>query len=293
MKKMQELMRSLLDTKKLAVVFSVVVVLVAVLVIALIVRIVSSKKTPDTPTDSTTSTEVEDVLVKEAGYFEDSAYPVHASIEGSCLLIELDGSATPDLKWEIACSKEDMVTIEDKGDEDGGVRRFLILPKAEGYVDVVCTRSMAFGTQTYPVAEIWMSVLVGENPYAALEASLTDVQQTLAETGAADTDTPFLLVGSRIVFPNGGDWIVTQEEGTEDLFAIGEGTDGAVRYAEVYQKGQILFEETEDSAADGTEPEAVTIPGILLTSGSLGREIRVGMRMNADGQMILVTMEEE
>ena len=284
--KIRELIRKLLGSKKRAAVFSVICVILLAFLIALIIRLATSEPKPEAPADSAETSETEEEFIREQSYFEDSNYPVQFSIEGNGIRAVLDGSITPELKWEVSCAQEEIVTIEADGEETEGKLGFLIRPQMPGYADLTCVRSMELGGQTFPIAAIHVSVVVSENSHNALETSLTEVYQTLSAAGASDTEYPYLLVDDRIVFPNGGDWVAAPEESAGGYYLLGEGSDGAISYVQVRTQPSVL------ETLDEEKIEDLLSAGILLESKSLGRKERIGVEYDENGNLHLVASEE-
>ena len=283
-----KLLRWITGSKKRAAVFSVVCVVLLALLLALIVRIASPKSPTEEQTDSMVASEPENGYVREASCFEDSSYPAHFSMEGAGIRAELDGSATPELKWEIRCEPEDTVSIEYDGEETEGHLSFLIRPLMTGYADLTCERTMQIGEQNYAVTTIRLSFVVSENPYGSLETEMVEAQQIPAELGAADTEYPYLLTGNRIYFPNGGDWIVSAEDSAGGFYQLFEGGDTVEEsYVQLMTQPQVL------ESMDETEMEQAIEAGIILESESLGIRQRLRVVYDEDGQITLAAAEEE
>ena len=275
--------RNLLASKKTSAILAVVCVMLLAFAVALILRLASPKKYPDAPAGSEADPETEDTLVREAAYFEDSPCPAYLSVEGSGIRIELDDADASDRQWEIESENEGIVSIEETGGERPG---FFLRPLSPGYADLTITKSMEIGGETCPAVTVRMSVVVSENEYGSLETVLTDVQQELTQTGAADTEYPYLLDGDRILFPNGGDWIAEPEESAGGYYVLVSGGDVQSEYVQVL---------TQDTALDGMDEEAleeVLTAGILLTSSSLGRSERISVAYDVNGQLYLTAAEE-
>ncbi|MBR1899281.1 MAG: hypothetical protein IJ825_10445 [Oscillospiraceae bacterium] len=284
--KIRDLIRKLLGSRKRAAVFSAVCVILLALLIALLMRLAAPGNESDVPTDSKASSAAEEEFIREASYFEDSAYPAQFSIDGSGILAVLDGSATPSLKWEVSCAQEEIVTVEADGGETEGKFMFRIRPQVPGYADLTCVRSMEIGGQAFPAVTIHVSVVVSENSHNALETTLTEVRQELNETGASDTDYPYLLAGDRILFPNGGDWTADPEPDAGDYYLLVSGTEGTVGFVRVMTQPALLMEMDEETLS------RTLGAGILLKSASLGRSERIGVEYDDNGQLHLVRAEE-
>lgn len=282
-----ERMRRMVSTRKRAAVFSAVCVILLVILFAVIVKIATGQKgTGELPAEHTDTAEETGAVIQQLTYFEDSGYPAQFRMEGSSIRAELDGSITPELKWDILCVPEDTVSIELSGEEQDGRLSFLISPLMTGYADLTCVRNMTVGEQEYAVAALRIGAVVSENPYGSLELSLTDVQQTLMELGAENTAYPYLLNGDSILFPNGGDWIVEPEESAGGYYILYEpGGSGNTRVVRLLTQPTVL-EGMDDAAL-----EQVLNAGIVMESKELGIRQTLRVTFEEDGQMKLTAAE--
>ena len=190
-KKKRKLLQRITGTQKRAAIFSAACVIVLIVVIALIARLLSSDNPEQPENDSSSAAETEPGIIQEAGFFEESAYPVRFSLDGGSLRAELDGSASPDLKWEIRCEPETIFSIERDGEETDGKLSFLITPLMPGYVNLICEKNMQIGEQSYPLITIRADIIASVNQQRALEPELVDVKQIPSVFGASDTAYPY------------------------------------------------------------------------------------------------------
>ena len=201
----QKLKKWITENKRIAIVIAVVIA--AVIVLLCVLLALRNKSGVQNPGD----TEVSDDVYQEMDYYEESGYPVNVRQDGADLLVTLDGSATPDLHWDIQCTPEDRATMQTEIDEREGRMTFRLIPEASGYVDVNCVRVREMGDTVYPVVEIDLNVIIGTEINGGLAAALSDITQNSQKAGAEDTDMPYYIEGNIIYFPNGGDWVVNAE----------------------------------------------------------------------------------
>ena len=186
------------------------------------------------------------------GYFLDEDYPVSVTPQKNGeLLIELDGQKTPDYKWSINNESEDVADVTVRKAGKNGKLSSLVTPLAEGYANVFYERKGEVGGYEYTAAEIYAEILVTQDEEGNLTASLSDIRETAGtDAGAVDSESPYILEGSRIVFPKGLDWELLDEETGESIIKLiddteDDGLDGGSVADEVYDDS--AFEEEEVS----------------------------------------------
>ena len=68
---------------------------------------------------------------------EDIGYPYSYEIKGNGkITLTLDGSATPDAKWEVIDTDDAIINVEPKKEEKAGKITYVITPEAEGNIDI-------------------------------------------------------------------------------------------------------------------------------------------------------------
>ena len=263
-------------------------VFLLVLVFALILRLRAPKNPDDGLISEDSSVSGNDNLpIQQASFFEDSAYPAKISMKGSGLLVELDGSQTPDLQWEIECNQNDIVTIAPEGKENGGKLQFQVSPVTAGYAVMNCTRTIQIGEKIYPAAEIRLEVVVSAVSGGGLETAVTDVRQYISVLGAKDSAQPFLIIGDSVFFPSGGDWTVEAEETAHDYYRILSDTDDSGAWcAQVITMPNVL------SLLSPEMQEEAFASHIILKSESLGVSYQLEILYDENNRMYLQITEE-
>ena len=147
-------------------------------------------------------------------YFDDSYYPVDAkeNVDGS-LDITLDGSRTPELKWSYEITSPELIEVTKKVKEQDGILTIRIAPLSIGYPEIVFLREGDINGYPYTAGEIITQLLVSEKETGKLSVGMSDIYQHQSYVGAADSETPFLVQGDRILLLNGGDWDIYRDRG--------------------------------------------------------------------------------
>ena len=208
----------------------------------------------------------------EESLFQASDYPASVVTTKDGLRIKLDGSESPDLSWEIT-SNDEYVSVEKSGEEKDGKLELMVKPKAKGYADIKCKRSGKAGELEYTAAEFTISVLVSENEAGKLSASLSDMYQSVAEGGALDSDTPFVIDGMWVIFPNGGNWEIVQEEAEgvpDDLYTV----DFTVNDAG-YRCAIITYNLPDNFGGDLEQLEKLISCRLIIRNTDIGYEKRI------------------
>ena len=163
-------------------------------------------------------------------YFEGSQYPVTAEVnENGDVLISLDGSATPDLSWAAVNETMDLCEVKAKSKEKNGIISVLIKPLAPGYASVVFSRERTIDDESYVVARIHVEVIIVKEDDGTLKSEISDIYLDSSSAGAVETANPFVIEGTRVIMPKGGDWevIETTAEGgaSAGVYGIYHGRD--------------------------------------------------------------------
>ena len=222
------------------------------------------------------------------GYFEDTDYPVYVTERKGIVLFELDGSKTPDLTWQTAFTDEAVASASGNVKERSGKLKAELLPVQTGYTVVSFTRTGQIGGISFDAAVIRAELYVTSDADGAMTLRCANVYQELASAGAADTDTPYILEGNRVLLPNGGDWTLTyrRPDGiAQDEYYIEEGqnADGVQMFTVYPRQGEASTRSPEDLEGgdvpdDEDEEDAAaagTVQGLVLRSASLGMEVRL------------------
>lgn len=222
------------------------------------------------------------------GYLLNTDYPVYVTKQEQNLLLELDGSESVDLQWEISFSDE-TIAAADHQPENRGKRKVVLTPLAVGFTTVSFMRTGEISGYRYDAVRIDADIYVSGDTEAERALYLNDVRLFASDAGAADTATPYLLVENKVILPNGGDWTLTApvdesgEDGAEQRYYIvqepeNEGTPCIVVFRNLNAP--------EPESGDTTEQDT-----LLLRSESLGIEKRIECYMNAERNWYLRNAE--
>jgi hypothetical protein len=179
-------------------------------------------------------------VIHEKEYFATSQYPVRCKAKSDgTLFLQLDGSATANLQWKVENHNEDLCSIEETAKEEKGILSVSVNPRVEGDATLLFTRKTKVKGQEYTVAAIHMKVENRAGKDGQLMADVSDAYQEVTSVGAVDSDTPYIIKGSRILLPGGGDWEIKEStsDGKEaaNLFTLQWGTDDTgISYLEAY-----------------------------------------------------------
>ena len=145
---------------------------------------------------------------KTVSLFEDQ-YPmkVTQTSEGG-LVIELDGSKTKDVDWEIEeRDSDDPVSSVSTKENDNGVLFITVTPLHTGFDKLKIKKYRKIMDVSYEEADILIEYAVSEEGESLFTFLTNTVENTAdSEAGALDTEYPYLIVGNTVYFPNVGDW---------------------------------------------------------------------------------------
>ena len=269
--------------KKFRVLIIIAILIISGLLIWLVLRSSDS---------SEKETKGEAETISRTGYFTDTAYPVYISDRDGSLVVELDGSKSSDLKWETDVNAENNLWIKDDGEEYGGKLTTVISPAMAGYTTVTFTRSGEIMGTKYIAAKIQIDVIGVKKGDGIFTAKLSDIRQITSDTGAVDTESPYIISGCNVLFPKSGDWTLTPEN--EDklpagLYTITRGIDtgsNTLSYSVSFNPDVIANEEGTVS------PEALNSV-LVLKSESLGIEKKLACVMDSSREWRLTSVEEQ
>lgn len=248
----------------------------------------------------------------EKDYFTDQNYPVNVKEEpDGSLTVTADGSLTPELSWDYEVKDKEIIQAETISDQDG-VISIRVSPLAAGYATVTLLREGKESGISYTAAKVDVNMLVTLYDDGTMSVSMSDIYQTSSYSGAGDSDAPFLIEGSNIILPSGGDWEVseTTASGGEayGLFDIVPGMDDAGRYyigvytdvepylfslagvLEDLESGTAADEERPDSSLTDEEKETVgqiRDARLLIQSESLGKSYILIYQIDDQNQGLL------
>lgn len=225
---------------------------------------------------------------KRTLYFEDTDYPVYVTNQGDKLLIELDGSATPELNWTSDLEPYGIARIEPEKDEKNGKYSLSLEPFQSGFAAASFRRSSEIAGLNYDVVTIYADFYISENKEGEMIMTLSDMRQIGSSAGAPDTDTPYLINGSRIYMPNGGDWVLKAED------AQGIPDDHFNSYRNIDENNYEYIEFFyANSAEDPEKPETGASETVLyLESAALGIRQRLEYSLNDNNEWVLCAAED-
>ena len=218
----------------------------------------------------------------EESYFTEYDYPAEVVTDKKGLHIKLDGSESPELSWDIV-SDEEHITVDKVGKEVNGKLELLVMPKKEGYADISCKRSGKIGKLEYTAVDFTISVLVSADENNTLTASISDMYQTSSEAGALDSETPFLIDGMRVIFPNGGNWEIfpeNEDEIPEGLYSVLFTTNDAG-----YSCALISYDPPGEMVGDFEQLEKIISSRLIIRNTDIGYEKHLSCAVGADGAM--------
>lgn len=210
--------------------------------------------------------------------YDDKDYPVTVkSQKGGGLKITLNGSIASDIPWIYEESPEDteeetpIITYKAKT-SSGSKITFYVTPHKSGYGTIHVSKSRTINEIEYPVANIYLDVVVSESEkgYIATLAS-ADERTVNGKLGASNTDQPYYITGNEIHLPALGDWELLDTntlEAEDENIAMGVADNGSYYYR-VY-------------LADGEASK-----DLLLKSESLNQEIRLKAVLNENNRIVL------
>lgn len=266
----------LVKLKKFRVLIIVLVVLLAAVSISLILRR-SLKETPVAETQ------------EPIGYFTDTDHPVYLTSSETELSLRLESHAEDDLAWEVSCDLDNKVMIQNDEGSNGELVS-VIKPGSAGYATISYTRSGEIAGVPYTSVSIDVDVIVSEDEEKLLTIQLSDIRQNVSDSGALDTDSPFILSGDRVILPKGGDWTLEpydQENVPEGLYQIGHGVgDNGIPFYVVSMDTSVMVSD------DGSISEKAMDSVLVLKSEQLGIEKKLKCRMDPTRSWVLYVVED-
>ena len=194
-----------------------IIILVAVVAIVLILVLLLTDKNKNTDT-----------------YYEDE-YPIKVSSQNNGgLVITLDGSKTSGVEWTVEENESEnpVISVEKKVSKKGKLT-LIVTPNQTGYDHITVDKTGVISEMEYPVATVYMEIVVEEDEEGNLKASMVSSSEETTDSisGADDTDTPYLIVKNMVYLPKDGDWILydASKDPTEDNENISLGMDDSGR----------------------------------------------------------------
>ncbi|MBQ6230221.1 MAG: hypothetical protein IJJ74_03785 [Eubacterium sp.] len=229
--------------------------------------------------------------------FSDSDYPCEYKVTKSGVELTLDGSKTPDLKWEYEMKRDGIFEITTKSEENKGKVTYNIKVLRGGSTDITFKRKDEFAGYNYDAASVTLTLFAlmkDDENYEIVVSEEASVESEMVTKVAGDTDSPFLIVNSSsgnsyIVFPEGSsDWLVNDP--SEKIgYSIGYSSDGKETFSffDYDAVSQMDYMATNSDAVNITAYEAV----ITMTSEKRGRTEYIKVKVSEKGGIQLSLTE--
>ena len=249
------------------------------LIVIVIIVAVNNNGTGDAPEESDAS--------EQTVYFENTDHPVYVSFVDNNILVRINSVIPDDLKWRAFVLPGEIPLTENITEKENDLYLELS-PTQEGYNTVCFVKEKDVSGITCEIVRIELDLFAAELNTGELKMYFSDIRQSNSEAGATDSDTPFILDGDRVLFPTGGDWILSAEEGTpEGLYAFTEDKDEkGITYVRVMKNTNVLI---DDETSDTVIPTSYKL---ILSSESLGIKKRLNCRMSENRSWVLSVVEE-
>ena len=186
---------------------------------------------------------------------EDTNYPfTWEEKKNGTILVNLDGSYSPDYTWSVLNSDDTIASVEAKKDEKNGKITYKITPKAEGYTTVEFIREKEAPAITVPAAEEFVEGGVGSD--AEKDKEIKEIQekekQQPSETASEETTEE----GSEDASEEGSEEVVSEEPAEEDEYDFTpEVIPGGVYISGTDDAGNPLEEEQQIIGDESPEAE--------------------------------------
>ena len=229
--------------------------------------------------------------------FSDSDYPCEYKVTKSGVELTLDGSKTPNLKWEYEMKRDGIFEITTKSEENKGKVTYNIKVLRGGSTDITFKRKDELAGYNYDAASVKLTLFALMNEgeeYEIVVSEEASVDSEMTTKVAEDTDCPFMIVNSStgysyIVFPNGSsDWLVDDPLGKLRC-SIGYSSDGIETFSfyDYEADSQLDYTATNNDAVNITAYETV----ITLTSEKRGRTEYIKVKVSEKGGIQLSLTE--
>ncbi len=206
--------------------------------------------------------------------YEGTDYPVSFNDDGSTIKYTLDGSKTPNLKWNVIVDRDEFVSAEAEGEEVDGKVTYNVYPLKGGSTDIHFVRSMKVADIEINVVDIKATLYVEENDNFTELTMVGEIEYTKGpDVIAEDTESPVIINNASsdassdsesaeydelngnvsegdIYFVNGvGDWTFKSADNSVDLSYYS------------YDKGDIAYIEKGMGVVMEENPESGDLPG--------------------------------
>lgn len=225
-------------------------------------------------------------LPEQTVYFEDSNYPVYITEKGRDIIVKIVSVMQDDLKWNVFVDPGELPLTDNITEKDNTLYLELS-PVNPGYATVCFVKERDVAGVKCEDIRIELDVYSAEDENGELKIYFSNIRQRLSSAGSIDSDTPFVLDGNRVLFPSGGDWTLSPEEGAPDnLYGFVENVDeNGIRYISVSKNISVL---TDDVSGE----ELPRNYNLILKSEALGAEYSINCLMDEDRSWILSLAEE-
>ncbi|HCA54987.1 MAG TPA: hypothetical protein DEO95_05835, partial [Ruminococcaceae bacterium] len=213
--------------------------------------------------------------------------PVYISFVDNNVLVRINSVNPDDLKWRVFVLPGEIPLAENITEMENDLYLELS-PTQEGYNTVCFVKEKNVAGITCEIVRIELDLFAAEANNGEFKMNFSDIRQSNSEAGATDSDTPFILDGDRVLFPSGGDWVLSAEVGTpEGLYAFTEDKDEkGITYIRVMKNTNVLMDdETSNTVIQASYK-------LILSSESLGIEKRLNCRMSENRSWVLSVVEE-
>ena len=246
--------------KKVIIIAAVVLAVVIAVIIILAVRSATNKRIEKN---------------RNVKLYEETDYPFSYKDTGVGIRFTLDGSKTPDLKWDVVVGDEDYVSADAEGEEVDGKVSYVVSPVNGGTTDIHFIRKTKVAELDVNVVDIGVNVYVDRLDEALDVIVLGDAEYVKGpDIVGEDTDSPVIINNASsdayvdasedayygdndknlfkgdIYFVNGqGDWMIESPDGR--LYPV--------YYP--YGEGDIAYIKRDTAASKDADVDSGDLPG--------------------------------
>ena len=226
-----------------------------------------------------------EVPQEQSVYFKESDYPVYITENGRNMIVKIVSLMQNDLKWNVYVDPGELPLTDNITEKDNTLY-LEISPINPGYATVCFVKERDVAGVKCDDVRIELDVYAAEDD-GDLKIFFSDIRQMMSSAGSLDSDTPFVLDGNRVLFPSGGDWTLSPEEGAPDnLYGFVDDVDeNGIRYISVSKNISVL---TDDMSGE----ELPRIYGLVLKSEALCVDYSINCQMGDDRSWKLSLAEE-
>ena len=206
--------------------------------------------------------------------YQNADYPILYNEDGDGIVFTLDGSKTPDLKWDVIIGDEEFVSADAQGEEVDGKAIYNVAPLKGGSTDIHFVRSMNVEDVTVNVVDIKTKLFVEEREdyiNLIMDGNIEYVKGP--DVIAEDSESPVIINNASSdasadseyadydeLNGNASEGDIYFVKGSEDWEF--ESTDGLVDITYYpYGKGEIAYIEKGSGAVKEENPQSGDMPG--------------------------------